>query len=112
VRRIAEAGRLRVGEERAARLIHAAGSGTVFSLIAVPPDQRDPEQSRIARESIIATVTTDPPRGELGGGSVGSAVALRAALPGTAVLSAGERALLGEWLDRIVAAGRLGCPRN
>jgi AcrR family transcriptional regulator len=105
VRRIAEAGRLRVGEERAVRLVHAAGSGTVFSLIAVPPEQRDPEQSPIARESIIATVTTDAPGAELGGGPVGRAVALRAVLPEATALSAVERALLAEWLDRISADG-------
>jgi hypothetical protein len=42
VRRIAEAGRLRVSEERAAQLIHAAGSGTTLTLIALPPERRGP----------------------------------------------------------------------
>lgn len=103
VRRIAEAGRLRVGEERAAHLIHAAGSGTTFALIAVAPADRDMELSAIARESIIATVTTEKPPTPPGGGAVGSAIALRAALPGTTALSARERELLAEWLDRIAA---------
>jgi len=56
VRRIAEAGRLRVGEERAAQLIHAAGSGTTLTLIALPPDRRDPALSALAREAVIAAI--------------------------------------------------------
>jgi AcrR family transcriptional regulator len=101
VRRIAEAGRLRVSEERAAHLIHAAGSGTTFALIAIPPARRDMELSAIARESIIATVTTDKPQTEPGGALVGTAVALRAALSDATALTTRERALLAEWLDRI-----------
>jgi AcrR family transcriptional regulator len=105
VRRIAEAGRLRFAEDRAAHLVHAAGAGTTFALIAVPPEKRDMELSVIAREAIIAAVTTDHPQAGPDGGPVGSAVALRAALPATTVLSGPERALLAEWLDRIAAAG-------
>jgi AcrR family transcriptional regulator len=45
VKRIAAAGRLRVSEERAAHLIHAAGCGTTFTLISLPPEQRDPALS-------------------------------------------------------------------
>ena len=66
VRRIAEAGRLRVSEERAAHLIHAAGSGMTFTLIALPEDQRDPALSTLARESIIAAVTTPSTAGAAG----------------------------------------------
>jgi len=103
VRRIAEAGRLRVTEERAAHLIHAAGSGLTFTLIALPPERRDPALSTLARESVIAAVTTDSPaRPE--GGLVGNAVALRAALPEAKVLTDSERSLLAEWLDRIATA--------
>jgi hypothetical protein len=62
VRRMAWAGRLRVSEERAAQLIHAAGSGMTLTLIALPPERRDPAPSRMAREAIITTVTTGDPR--------------------------------------------------
>ena len=57
IRRIAEA-RLRVGEERAAQLVHAAGSGTALSLIALPEDRRDLALSDLAREAVIAAITT------------------------------------------------------
>jgi AcrR family transcriptional regulator len=107
VHRIAAAGRLRMSEDRAALLIHSAGRGMTLTLIAQPEDERDMSLSTIARESIIATVTNDSPgparpdRDDL----VGHAVTLRAGLPRTTVLTAPERALLAEWLDRIAATG-------
>ena len=71
VRRIAAAGRLRVSEERAAHLIHAAGCGMTLTLIALPPEQRDPALSVLARESIIAAVTGE--RAGPGDGLAGAA---------------------------------------
>ncbi|OLF19383.1 TetR/AcrR family transcriptional regulator [Actinophytocola xanthii] len=104
IRRVAEAGRLRIGEDRAANLVHAAGLGTTLMLIAQPVDRRDLALSAIARDSIIATVTTESYRDTAADGPVAHALALRAALPGTTALTERERGLLGEWLDRIVAA--------
>jgi AcrR family transcriptional regulator len=101
VRRIAEAGRLRVSEERAAHLIHSAGAGMTFELISLLPEQRDPALSAMARESVIAAVTTNAPAGN--DGVAANAIALRTALPRLAGLSAAERALLDEWLSRISA---------
>jgi AcrR family transcriptional regulator len=106
VRRIAEAGRLRVSEERAVHLVHSAGAGLTFTLIAVPPEQRDLTLSTLARESVIAAVTTDGTRADPAGGVVAGAVAVRAALPRLDGFTSAERALLGEWLDRIAATGR------
>ena len=100
IRRIAEAGRLRVSEGLAASLVHAAGSGTTITLITTPADERDPDLSVTAREAIIAAICTDEP---VGGepGPVAAAVTLRAALPRIDVLTGNEKALLGDWLDRI-----------
>lgn len=108
VRRVAEAGRLRVGMERAARMIHAASSGVVLSLIATEEEDRDPALSEATREAMLAAVTTDEPgkeATEADGRSraVSRAVALKAVLPETTELTPGERALLTEWLDRITA---------
>ncbi|MEV0151379.1 MULTISPECIES: TetR/AcrR family transcriptional regulator [unclassified Nonomuraea] len=100
IRRIAEAGRLRVPEALAAGLVHAAGSGTTLALIATPEDQRDPALSPTAREAVIAAITTDQPIGRQPG-PVTAAVALHAALPHVDTLTAGEKTLLAEWLDRI-----------
>ncbi|GAB3832297.1 TetR/AcrR family transcriptional regulator [Dactylosporangium cerinum] len=106
VRHIAEAGRLRVGEERAAHMIHSAGCGTVLNLIAIPEDRRDPGLSELSREAVIAAVTTDPRQASPADAQpVNRAVALRAVLPQATVLTAAERALLAEWLDRIAATG-------
>lgn len=100
VRRVAAAGRLRVPEEQATELIHAAGSGTVFSLLATDEDRRDPHLSALAREAVIAAVTTEAATIEASGPAA-AAIALRARLPQTTALSEAERQLLAEWLQRI-----------
>jgi AcrR family transcriptional regulator len=100
ISRIAEAGRLRVDEKLAAQLVHAAGCGTTLTLIALPEDRRDLALSRLAREALIAAITTDAAV-VAEPGPAGAAVALRAALPRVCALTAPERALLTEWLDRI-----------
>jgi len=100
IRRIAEAGRLRIDEARAVQLVHAVGGGTTLALIAAPEDDRDVTVSRLAREAVIAAITTDAPATEVPG-PAGAALALRALLPQTGVLTAGERGLLAELLDRI-----------
>ncbi|MGO9502497.1 MAG: TetR/AcrR family transcriptional regulator [Streptosporangiaceae bacterium] len=102
IRRIAEAGRLRVTEERAAHLVHAAGCGTTLTLIAMPEGERDPALCDTAREAVIAAITTDAPA-PAAPGPVSAAVALRAVLPQISALTAHERTLLREWLDRIAA---------
>ncbi len=103
VRRIAQAGRLRVSEDHAAHLVHAAGCGTTLTLIAMPADRRDAALSHTAREAVIAAITTDTP-GPAEPGPVAAAVALRAVLPQTAALTVYERGLLSEWLDRITSS--------
>jgi AcrR family transcriptional regulator len=103
VERVAEAGRLRVSVERAARLAHAAGMGVVLNLIATPEGERDPELSTTAREMVLTRILTDsaePSRSDL----AGRAIALRAGLAGATVLTDAERVLLAEWLDRVADA--------
>ncbi|MDQ6636492.1 MAG: TetR/AcrR family transcriptional regulator [Candidatus Dormibacteraeota bacterium] len=103
IHQIAEAGRLRVGEQRAAQLVHAAGSGTTLTLIALPEEHRDLYLSELAREAVIAAITTDA-SAAAAPGPIGAAVAMRAVLPQTTALSPRERGLLREWLDRIAAS--------
>jgi hypothetical protein len=103
VTRVAEAGRLRVSVERAARLVHATGMGVVLSLIATPEDDRDPELSSTTRETVLSRILTgaaEPAESDL----PGRAIALRAGLDGAAALTEAERVLLAEWLDRIADA--------
>lgn len=100
IRRIAEAGRLRVSEALAAHLVHAAGCGTTLTLLGMPVADRDPALSHTAREAVIAATTTDAPA-PADPGPVPAAVALRAVLPQTTALSPSEQGLMAEWLDRI-----------
>ena len=59
VRRLATAGVLKVSEERALELIHAAGSGTVLALLSSPPEQRDPGLADAMLEAVLAAILTD-----------------------------------------------------
>lgn len=106
--RVAEAGRLAMSVERAARLVSAAGTGVVLELIGTPPDERDPELSTLARETVLRTITAGP-AGAVASttGPAAQATTLRETLRrhGTEVLSDAEFALLGEWLDRIADRG-------
>ncbi|MCC3761849.1 TetR/AcrR family transcriptional regulator [Glycomyces sp. TRM65418] len=103
VRRVAEAGRLKVAVETGAAMIHAAGSGLMLSLIATDPEDRDPDLSPRLREAMIASITGEA-RAEARD-CAQRAAGLKAVLdeaPG--LLSPGERALLGELLDRLADA--------
>jgi len=102
IRRVAAAGRLRVGEEQAAHLFHAAACGTVLTLLGLVEEQRDPALLHLARDAALRAITIDAPVLEAPG-PVGAAVALRAVLDDVAALTAGERAVMREWLDRIAA---------
>lgn len=100
IKNIALAGRLRISEERAVALMQSVGNGTVHTLLSQPDDRRDAGLSDTARESVIAAITGEgSANADLG--HSGAAVALRASLDGIAVLSAGEKHLLAELLDRI-----------
>jgi AcrR family transcriptional regulator len=103
VRRVAETGRLRVTERRAVDLIHAAGTGVVLTLIGQAEDERDEALADTAWDSIRTTILTDTPADGVAGPAA-AAVTLRAALPGLTALTPAERALLGDWLDRITEA--------
>jgi hypothetical protein len=99
VHRIAEAGRLRVTERRAVGLLGAVGTGVVLTLIDQPADERDETLADTAWESVCAAILTGEPAAVAG--PAAAAVTLHAALPGLTALTAAERSLLGEWLDRI-----------
>jgi hypothetical protein len=103
--RVAAAGRLRVTERRAAGLIHAAGTGVVFTLIDQAEDERDQTLADTAWEAVCAAILTDASTAAITGPAA-AAVTLRAALPGLTALTAAERALLGDWLDRIADSER------
>jgi hypothetical protein len=106
VHRVAEVGRLRVTERRAVELIQAAGTGVVLTLISQAGDERDDTLADTAWESVCATILVDQSTAA-STGPAAAAVTLRAALPDLTALTAAERALLGDWLDRIADTRRL-----
>ena len=102
VRRVARAGRLRVTERQAVDLIHAAGTGVVFTLIDQPGD--DSSLADTAWESVCGTMLTDAATSGPDG-STSAAVTLRAALPELAgTFTPAEQALLDDWLQRIATS--------
>ena len=102
IQQIAAAGRLAVDHRSAAELVHAAGSGTTLALLAAPAGQRNPTLSTMAREAVIAAITTGPAARPVADAR-SAAVALRANMSEVAVLSPNETALCNDWLDRIAA---------
>ena len=103
VRRVAAAGRLRVGEELAVDLIRAAGSGAVIAILSKPDGDRDMRVADEMWSAVLARILTDvPPVKERD--AVTAAVTLRALVPQLDALSGAERGVLAEWLDRAIAA--------
>lgn len=105
--RVAATGRLTMSVDRAARFLHATGVGVVLTLIATPEAERDESLAALARDSVLRTLVAEAAP-DPGAGSpplVGRAVALREALradgDGSGPLTAAERALLEQWLDRL-----------
>jgi hypothetical protein len=72
----------------------------VFTLIGQADDERDDTLADTAWASVCATILTDAST-TASTGPAAAAVTLRAALPDLTALTAAERALLGDWLDRI-----------
>jgi AcrR family transcriptional regulator len=109
VHRIAAAGRLAVPEAHAVQLIEAAGRGTTFTLLSIPPDDRDPQLSTSAREATIAFISTDRPASPPSS-LPSAAVAVLARLDDTDALTPGERALLVELLERMATSDANAAP--
>ena len=76
VHRIAAAGRLRVSEPRAVGMIPAGGVGVIQTLLATPPQHRDPELAERMYEAVLAQILTDAPA-PADGGPIATAVTFR-----------------------------------
>ncbi|MEO8530272.1 MAG: helix-turn-helix domain-containing protein [Deltaproteobacteria bacterium] len=100
VRRIAQAGRLRISEARALALLQATGIGTILSMLELPAAARDMSLSELTREAVIAAITGEAVL-RPGSAASQSATALASSLDDVEVLTIGERAMLTELLERI-----------
>ena len=103
IRRVAATGRLRVSEQRAVGLVQAAGVGTIQVLLATAPEHRDPGLAEGIYDAVLAQILTDAPT-RTDDGRAAAVVALRARASELEVLTAAERRLLEEWLDRVIDA--------
>jgi AcrR family transcriptional regulator len=103
IHRLAVSGRLRVSEQRAVDLIHAAGTGTVLTILSTPPEHREPGLAEGMFEAVLRQILTDAPH-QAGTGPIAAAVTFRAITPHLDMLSDAERQLLAEWLDRTIDA--------
>jgi AcrR family transcriptional regulator len=101
--RAAAAGRLRLEPALAARLTLAAVTGVTLSLINAPED-RDPEISARMRDTLIDSLTTEPPPATapgLASRALALDADLNAADQGTLPLRPTETALLRDWLRQL-----------
>jgi AcrR family transcriptional regulator len=103
VRRVAASGRLRVSEQRAVDVIQAAGIGVIQTLLSTPPERRDAGLAQSMYEAVLGQILTDAPEPPAHG-PMAATVAFRAVAPHLDMLSAAERRLLADWLDRAVDA--------
>ena len=99
---VAEAGRLKVAEEHAVSIYHAAAVGVVLFLLNSPRDARDLTVSRMMREASLAAITTSSADPLTQSPGLNAALTLRAVLDRGELFSQAERALLTEWLCRII----------
>ena len=104
IRRIAQAGRLRLPVEIAVGLVHAAGVGTVATLLATPDRERDPQLADLAREAVMTAISADAPRQRDQIDIASLAISLGARLGDAKAITPGERLLLTELLDRLSCA--------
>ena len=106
VHRVAAAGRLRVGEQLAAQMIHAAGTGAVLAILAMPAGQRTTEVADSLFGALAAAILADapsaPPRPPTRD-STAATVTFRTVVPDLPALTDAEKALLTQWLDRAIA---------
>ncbi len=110
LRRVAAVGRLLVREADAVRLVHAAGTGTVLAILGEAGEAGEAEDDRrsdladrawAAVASQVLVAEDDVPAGPDRALRT-AALTLRAGVDGLDALSPAERAVLAEWLDRVV----------
>ncbi|MEO6090592.1 MAG: TetR/AcrR family transcriptional regulator [Umezawaea sp.] len=101
VHRVAAIGLLRVAEERAVELIHAAGTGAVLTLLSTPPEHRNLDLAAAMFDAVLRSILTDVPA-VAADSATAAAVAFRTVVPKLPNLTTAELELMSEWLDRAI----------
>lgn len=100
--RIAATGRLRVSEQDAAYLFHAASCGVVVTLLCLHPDQRNLSLSTTAREAALASILNEHTyEGESAIASAATTLTAFLRDGEKPTLTSAESMLLVEWLGRL-----------
>lgn len=102
IRAVAAAGRLRVSEHLAFELMTSAATGALITTLRASGDNRNRTLIDAAWHMVLGAILMDAPIAPASG-VAGAAVALKASLQETTVLSPGESMLLVEWLVRLGA---------
>jgi len=99
LQRLAAAGLLRVDEQRALDVIHAAGAGTVLALLSAPAHERDLGLSVAMLDAVTtAILTTTPATPDPAVNAV--AITFMTVLLDLPALTDAERTLMAEWITR------------
>lgn len=105
VSRVAAAGRLRVEEERAVEMIHAAGAGTVLTLLEQSPDSRDLGLADAMFDAVSHSILINPKLTHAPAhDQMALLVTFATVVPKLSALSGNERGLLSEWIARAIRA--------
>ena len=99
--RLAAAGLLRVDEQRATEMFHAAGNGTILSILSEPAHERDPSFEKAMFDSVARAILLDV-SALPGSGAAALTIAFATVVPRLETLTEAERALMTEWLTRAV----------
>jgi AcrR family transcriptional regulator len=99
--RCAEAGRLTVSPDLAARMIMSANIGVSLALVARPEQYPDQEFADRVREALYAAILTDAPAAAPDSAATAATLGAQLAADPPAYFSAAEQGLLGEWLTRL-----------
>ncbi|WP_431908162.1 TetR/AcrR family transcriptional regulator [Micromonospora carbonacea] len=105
VARMASAGLLVVSERRAVDMIHATGSGTVLALLAQSSDVRDHGLADAVFGAVLAAISDlRPAGGDPRQDTLAALVRIGAVVGDLTPLTAQERGLLTEWIERCIRA--------
>jgi AcrR family transcriptional regulator len=102
IHNLATAGLLRVSEQRALGMIHAAGAGAVQALLEASPESRDLPLADALFDAVLGQILE--PRSVVDDADSTTSIAVRFAtlVPALPGLSSAERSLMAEWLDRSI----------
>lgn len=112
IRRLATAGLLRVSERRALDMIHAAGTGAVQALLETPPGERDLELADALLDAVIGRIARPRSAVDETGSTTSITVTFATLVPQLPGLSAAERSLMLEWLDRSIRTAQQHWPHS